>query len=185
MKKAADVEQAAVATSLREFAGSFATGVAVITARTRDGAYRGLTMNAVTSLSLKPPLYLICLGNSSNTLSAVLETKRFAINFLASHQIGLSKRFASKESNKFTGVSYAFGETGCPLLRGVVAACECQVKAVHPGGDHRIIIGQVLRISIHGGDPLIFHNGKFIQRSIAEVPNVSPNGTGEYAVAAQ
>jgi len=182
MKKAADAKQTAVAANFRQFAGSFATGVAVITARTREGAYSGLTMNAVTSLSLKPPLYLICLGNSSNTLTAVLETKRFAINFLASHQIGLSKRFASKEPDKFTGVDYALGETGCPLLKDVVATCECQVKTVHPGGDHKIIIGKVMRISIHGGDPLIFHNGKFIQHSIAPVSNVSRNGAGEYAV---
>lgn len=160
MQEVAAIQRPSVEANLRKFAGNFATGVAVITAPGRAGTLCGLTMNAVTSLSLSPPLYLICLGNSSNTLAAVLDSGRFAINFLAAHQTELSKRFASKESNKFWGVAYSLGEKGCPLLDEALAACECEVQATYPGGDHKIIVGEVQSININGGQPMIFHNGK-------------------------
>jgi flavin reductase (DIM6/NTAB) family NADH-FMN oxidoreductase RutF len=148
---------------LRIFASSFVTGVAVITARTRETRCHGLTVNSVTSLSLQPPLYLICLDRRSNTLTAVLDSKRFAINFLASHQANISQQFASKNTDKFNDLDYRLGKLGCPLLDDVVAACECRVRAVHPGGDHTIIIGKVEHIHIFGGEPLVFHKGKYIE----------------------
>jgi flavin reductase (DIM6/NTAB) family NADH-FMN oxidoreductase RutF len=161
---------------LRTFAGTFVTGVAVITARTRDARCHGLTMNSVTSLSLEPPLYLICLDNRSNTLTAVVDSERFAINFLASHQANMSQRFASKEVDKFGGIDHRLGELGCPLLDEVVAACECCVSAVHPGGDHKIIIGTVEHIHIFGGDPLVFHKGKYIEPPGASRVKLTHNG---------
>ena len=156
------------ALNLRTFASNFVTGVAVVTSCAgKSATYHGLTMNAVTSLSLKPPLYLVCLDRFSKTLEAILESKRFAINFLAAHQNALSKRFASKDPDKFEDVNFKVGRLDCPLLDGVVAACECRLKSVYPGGDHKIIIGAVKHIHIYGGNPLVFHNGKFIHYGIS------------------
>ena len=147
---------------LRNFAGKFVTGIAVIAARAGDGIPRGLTMNAVTSLSLDPPLFLICLANNSNTLTAVLETKAFAINFLGSHQNHIAKKFASKDADKFNGIEYYFGKLQCPIISDALAVCECQVDAIHPGGDHQIVVGVVEEIRDSGGYPLIFHKGKIV-----------------------
>jgi flavin reductase (DIM6/NTAB) family NADH-FMN oxidoreductase RutF len=163
---------------LRAFAGTFVTGVAIIAARTADTRCHGLTVNSVTSLSLEPPLYLVCLDNRSNTLAAVVESKRFAINFLASHQANISQRFASKEVGKFDEIDYRLGELGCPLIDEVVAACECRVSAIHPGGDHKIVIGTVEHIHIFGGDPLVFHKGEYVEpprgNRVKLTHNVSP-----------
>lgn len=183
MKKAG-ATQPIIGAGLRQFAGNFATGVAVITAPKHKGDYRGLTMNAVTSLSLDPPLYLICLANNSNTLSAVRRQRHFAINFLSARQIDVSKRFASKDPNKFDGIKYFVGDTGCPILSGVVAACECKVKTIHQGGDHKIVVGSVEHIHLFKGDPLIFHQGKFISHDFYSPPRSGRKTKSNGAVAA-
>jgi flavin reductase (DIM6/NTAB) family NADH-FMN oxidoreductase RutF len=146
---------------LRAFAGNFATGVAVVTTRNAKGACFGLTMNAVTSLSLNPPLLLICLANGSSTLGALHESGRFCLHFLASNQQDLSGLFSKKIEEKFTGLSYRIGELGSPVLAGVVAASECDVLNKYPGGDHTIIVGAVKTVSVTGGEPLLYHRGEY------------------------
>jgi len=146
---------------LRAFAGHFATGVAVVTTTTLEGEPTGVTINAVTSLSLDPPLFLICLDHTSNTLGSVLTSRHFALHFLAREQTAVSKIFASKGADKFAQVPHAFGHSGSPIIRGVLAAAECRVSEVCPGGDHTIIIGEVEKIHIHGGEPLLFHRGAY------------------------
>lgn len=146
---------------IRSFASHFATGVAVVTTRSADGAPFGLTMNAVTSLSLNPPLLLICLNNDSSTLRALSESDRFCLHYLASHQQDLSSLFSTKADNKFAELNYSIGALGCPILAGVVAASECEVISKYPGGDHTIVVGTVRSIIVNGGEPLIYHRGQY------------------------
>lgn len=150
---------------LRSFAGHFATGVAVVTTRDGEGAAFGLTMNAVTSLSLSPPLLLICLDNGSTTLKAMNESNHFCLHYLASDQQHLSALFSTKSDNKFASLDYAIGAFGCPVLSGVVAASECEVLSKYPGGDHTIVVGSVKSIVVNGGEPLVYHRGQYFDLS--------------------
>lgn len=149
--------------NLRQFAGQFPTGVAVVTAY--DGADRlhGLTLNAVTSVSLDPPLYLVCLNNSSNTLSAILENRMFGINFLSEHQQSVSRVFASKSDNKFDSIPYQRGHQRVPLLQEAVATAVCRVENIFPGGDHQIVVGRLETYDIAGGHPLMFLRGQYLK----------------------
>ena len=146
---------------LRQFAGHFATGVAVVTTRSKDGVASGLTMNAVTSLSLDPPLLLICLANNSTTLQTLGESEAFCLHYLAADQKEVSATFATKSDDKFAGLSYSIGALGSPVLDGVVAASECEVVNTYPGGDHTIVVGAVRSIVVNGGDPLVYHRGQY------------------------
>lgn len=146
---------------LRAFAGNFATGVAVVTTRDAGGRCFGLTMNAVTSLSLNPPLLLICLDNASSTLRALEESNHFCLHFLAADQQPISNLFSTKVEDKFASLTYSIGEFGSPVLFGVVAAGECQVASKYPGGDHTIVVGAVRAMSVSGGEPLLYHRGQY------------------------
>lgn len=146
---------------LRGFAGRFATGVAVITTRNHAGQPHGLTINAVTSLSLEPPLFLICLGHGSNTLAALRESGSFGINFLGSQQAALSTRFASKSLAKFDGLEWSDGALGNPLLEGAIAHGECRVQNLHEGGDHAIVIGRLESTALREGAPLLYFQGRY------------------------
>jgi flavin reductase (DIM6/NTAB) family NADH-FMN oxidoreductase RutF len=146
----------------RQFAGRFATGVAIIASRTAAGEYRGLVVNSVTALSLDPPLYLVCLDKSSNTLAAIVESGVFSINFLAENQVDISKHFASKVPDKFASMEVTCGKHGAPLIDGALAACECKLVAVHPGGDHEIVVGAIDQVRIGEGKPLLFYRGGYV-----------------------
>jgi flavin reductase (DIM6/NTAB) family NADH-FMN oxidoreductase RutF len=135
--------------------------VAVVTTREADGSCQGITMSALTSLSLDPPLFLICLNNTSKTLGAIKNSGRLCINFLAAQQIEVSKIFASKDDDKFRQVRYTLGELGSPLIEGAVANGECTVETSHEGGDHTIVIARVVRTVVNPGAPLVYHAGKF------------------------
>ncbi|MFJ5487531.1 flavin reductase family protein [Hansschlegelia beijingensis] len=149
------------AKELRAFAGHFATGVAVVTTQSPEGELCGVTINAVTSLSLDPPLFLICLDHKSNTLGALLASGHFGLHFLAREQTEVSRIFASKQANKFETVGYTMGAFGSPLLDGVLAAAECTLSEICQGGDHTIIIGEVAKVHVHGGEPLLYHRGAY------------------------
>lgn len=145
----------------RRFAGTFPTGVAVVTTRDESGRLYGTTMNAITSLSLEPPLYLMCFGTHSSTLAVLSRTRSFCLNFLSAHQENLARLFASKIEDKMAGVASSPGRNGLPILDGVVAACEGQVIASYPGGDHIIIVGSVNHAHVTDGEPLLFHRGQY------------------------
>lgn len=144
----------------RRFAGHFVTGVSIVTTCDASGQPFGLTVNSVTSLSLDPPLYLICLSNDSNTLSALLESHIFAIHFLSAEQEAICRRFASKALDKFSLVAHAPGFCGAPVIEDVLAVCECRVQAVYPGGDHTIVVGTVKAMRVGSHVPLVFYKGE-------------------------
>jgi len=146
----------------RQFAGRFATGVAIIASCDAQGAFKGLVVNSVTALSLDPPLYLVCLDKNSNTLQAINESGVFSINFLAEHQADISKHFASKTPDKFASMEVVCGPSGAPLIQGALASCECRVTNIYPGGDHEIVVGAVDQVRIGEGKPLLFYRGGYV-----------------------
>lgn len=147
--------------ALRQFASCFATGVAVITTCDKAGKPFGLTMNAISSVSLDPPLFLICVDKKSNTLAPILESRAFAVNILAKGQETISNTFAGKGEDKFAEVPYRTGAHGMPLIEGAHGAAEFAVHAEYPGGDHVIIVGEVRSIATDAVDPLLYFRSKY------------------------
>jgi flavin reductase (DIM6/NTAB) family NADH-FMN oxidoreductase RutF len=138
------------------------TGVTIVTAR--DGDYiHGMTVSAFTEVSLDPPLVLVCADKSSNTHPVIAAGRVFAVNILGSDQAELSNRFASKKTEhvRFEGLAYATGETGAPLIDGVVANLDCRLVAAHDHGDHTVYIGEVVDVRYHERDPLVYRNGSY------------------------
>lgn len=146
----------------RAVIGGFATGVTVVTAFHAGEPY-AMTANSVTSVSLEPTLLLVCFMKGSRTGLAVRESGWFAVNILDDSQEGLSRRFASPElTTDFDGVEYVPGMQGAPLLSGGLGNVQCRVREVVEGGDHDIVIGDVLDASAPpDGDPLLFFRGKY------------------------
>ena len=150
---------------LRNAMGLFATGVTVITTKDTAGKPFGLTANAFSSLSLDPPMLLICVDKGVDCYNCFEESKVFAVNFLSLGQEELSTRFATKGIEKFEGLSYSVGELGVALLDGALAHFECTVAHAYEGGDHTIYVGEVQKLVTSPGDPLLFYQGKY--RSLA------------------
>jgi flavin reductase (DIM6/NTAB) family NADH-FMN oxidoreductase RutF len=147
----------------RETMGRFATGVCVVTALSAHGP-AGLTTNAVSSLSLDPPLLLVCFDNASRTLPIVREAGRFAVNVLGAGQEELAATFASKDllpAEKFAAVTHSV-DHGVPVLDGALAWLACDLQALHPGGDHTIGVGAVTQMEHTDGEPLVFFGGAYV-----------------------
>jgi 3,4-dihydroxy-2-butanone 4-phosphate synthase len=156
---------------MRDVMGHFATGVSVITARDASGAPVGTTANAVSSVSLDPPLLLACLARSSETLAAIRETGRFAVNILAAEQRHHSDRFARKgEATRIHEVEFDDHEHGVPVLPGALATIACEVEAIHPAGDHEIVLGDARHLHHRepGAEPLLFYRGSYSRLHIEE-----------------
>jgi flavin reductase (DIM6/NTAB) family NADH-FMN oxidoreductase RutF/DNA-binding GntR family transcriptional regulator len=154
-------EPAFDATVFRRVIGNFMTGVVVIT--TTDGeATRGMTVSAVSSLSLDPPMLLICLNAASSTQEAVRRSGRFAVNILTEHQGHVAERFARPGSDdKFGDLETRPGRTGVPLLSGVLATVECRVAEVVGGGTHRVFLAEAVHAEASDGSPLAYFRGRF------------------------
>ncbi|MER5179114.1 flavin reductase family protein [Streptomyces sp. NPDC002896] len=147
--------------ALRHAAGAFATGVCVVT--TEDPvttAPHGMTVNAFTSLTLDPPTVLVCLNRGSTTHGLVTRAGRFALNVLQAEQEALAQRFASRDTDKFTGVDWHSGALGVPLLDGTLAALECEVETTYEVHTHTVVIASVHSAMVAEGAPLLFHRGR-------------------------
>ncbi len=125
--------------------GAFPTGVTIVTTLDEQGQPRGLTSNAIASVSADPPLMLACIDKRSNTLAAARHSGRWVVNFLAAGRGDLSNLFASKEPDKFADVSWKPASNGMPLLHAdVIAHAECTTEQEIDAGDHVILIGRVV-----------------------------------------
>ncbi|HEY5882775.1 MAG TPA: flavin reductase [Nakamurella sp.] len=145
----------------RRVIGSFMSGVVVITASDGDVPH-GMTVSAVSSLSMDPPMLLACLNTASRTQEVVTRTGVFAVNILAHDQGELAARFArSGLPDKFDGVGVRRGQTGVPLLDGALAVIECRVAEVVTGGTHRVFLGRVVHAEAGEGSPLAYFRGRF------------------------
>lgn len=148
---------------LRSAMSRFPTGVTVVTAATADGP-AGLSANAVTSLSLDPPLMLACLDRGSRTLRAVEAAGRFGINVLGSDGEGLARGFASKQpmERKWDEVDWADSD-GIPRLGAAIVFVACRMRDVLAGGDHVIVTGEVEALAQRDGEPLVFADGGYVR----------------------
>jgi 4-nitrophenol 2-monooxygenase / 4-nitrocatechol 4-monooxygenase, reductase component len=143
----------------RDVIGRFASGVTVITTAV-DGARSGTTASAFTSLSMDPPMVLVCLNKSSGTQAAVLKAGMFCVNILAEDQQELAYQFAGK-GDKFAGVACDEGLNGAPVLRGILAHLECSVAETVTGGTHTVFMGRVTVARGVEGTPLTYYRGRF------------------------
>lgn len=145
----------------RDVMSRLVTGVALVTSRL-DGAVHGLTVNAVSSVSLKPPLVLVCLDRSGNSHDPVIASGAFALSVLASHQEEMAHRFArGTHRERFAGVEFRDSSSGNPVLPDALAWLDCAIRAVHPAGDHSIVVGEVLGCGTGEGDPLVFFRSEY------------------------
>jgi len=151
------------AQQMRRVMGQFATGVTVVTSRDGEGMPVGTTVNAFSSVSLEPPLLLVCLARESETLTAVRGSRRFAVNVLGQHQREHSNRFAAKGAEaRAHEVGFDEHAHGVPVLSDSLATIACAVDAIHAAGDHAIVVGEALGLDVaEAGAPLLFFRGAY------------------------
>ncbi|MEM8826072.1 MAG: flavin reductase family protein [Pseudomonadota bacterium] len=148
--------------TLRDALGCFATGVTVVTTLAEDGTPVGLTANSFTSVSLDPPLLLVCVAKSASSLTAFEAADAFAVNVLQIGQQPVSSRFATRGQDKFAGTRTERWSTGVPIIADSLASFECTRHALHDGGDHLILVGRVGRVRFEPRrDPLLYFRGKY------------------------
>ena len=144
---------------LREALGRFATGVTVVTTMTPDGPL-GMTANSFASVSLSPPLVLWSPARRSKRFPAFERASHFTVHVLSAHQQHLAERFA-KEGHHFEGQELSHGHGDAPMFDGCAARFECRHAAGYDGGDHLIMVGEVLRMSTTEVEPLLYHRGAY------------------------
>ena len=161
-----DVEPASApgpdAAALRQALGCFVTGVTVVTARGGDGRPHGFTANSFTSVSLDPPLVLVCVGDGVQSFEVYRECETFAINVLADSQQVISNTFATDLPNRFAQVRWREGSYRSPILEGCVASLECASWQRIEAGDHMILVGRVLAFEHSTERPLAFCRGSYL-----------------------
>ena len=146
----------------RRVMGHFATGVTVVTTHDGDGKLAGLTANAVASVSLDPPMVLVCVDKQSDSYPSFAASRAFVINILSKRQETLSRRFAKSGGDKFTGIGYHIGVTGAPILDDTIAFIECEVRYDFDAGDHSIYVGEATGIAVSSEeDPLLYFRGGY------------------------
>lgn len=151
------------ADAFRAVMGRFATGVTIVTATDTEGVDHGMTVSAFSSLSLNPPLVLICIEHSASMHALLLETSHFAVNILSAAQEEIARRFAQTGAQRFTGIGFTRGDRDLPILSDVLAYVECRRIAVHEGGDHTVIVGETEAAVVRDGKPLLYYRGGFAQ----------------------
>jgi flavin reductase (DIM6/NTAB) family NADH-FMN oxidoreductase RutF len=145
----------------RRVCSKFATGITILTVLDARGDPHGMTVNSFTSVSLSPPLVLVCIDRQAAMLGDFAHGTRFAINVLQEDQKDLSNHFARKGGDRFEGVEWRPGETGAPVLPHVLATLECGVTQMVEAGDHVVVIGEALHASWREGQPLIYFNSGY------------------------
>lgn len=148
--------------ALRDAFGRFATGVTVLTTREPDGTPRGFTANSFSSVSLEPPLVLVCIGNNALSGPVFCAAPHFAVNVLTAAQEDVALMFASRSEAKFAATDWAPGTHDMPLITGALATLICARHKLVEAGDHVILIGEVLETHVTDAPALVYHRGKFI-----------------------
>jgi flavin reductase (DIM6/NTAB) family NADH-FMN oxidoreductase RutF len=145
----------------RHACGRFATGVVVAAVLDPEGTPHGLTVSSFTSVSLHPPLVLICLGHAVTNIEEFRQASHFGLSILGEEDRHLSQRFAQKGHDRFDGVDWQRGETGAPLLTHALATLECAAHQRFSSGDHDILVGEVLRAHAKDHAPLVHFAGRY------------------------
>jgi 4-nitrophenol 2-monooxygenase / 4-nitrocatechol 4-monooxygenase, reductase component len=160
MTTSGDIRKTVPHEVFRDVIGRFASGVTVITTTAGDGDH-GTTASAVSSLSMDPPMLLICLNRTSDTRTAILESGLFGVNILAEDQGSIASAFARKGKDKFAGIGVVRGGTGIPLVRNALAHLECEVDETVTGGTHTVFLARIREASGTDAAPLTYFRGRF------------------------
>ena len=155
--------------------GSFATGVTVVTAKSKNDEQRGFTASSISSLSLDPRMLLVCVSEHSTSIDIIREAGTFAVNILSSTQQDVAQQFATRSGDRFGGVRWRPGaETGAPIIDGSLAYAECRLVDTCKGGDHIILMGEIVGADAHEAEPLLYFRGRYGTYDAVVAPVVHP-----------
>ncbi len=163
----------------RRALGQFASGVTVVTTRDAQGRPLGLTVSSFCSVSLDPPLVLVCVDKRSETHDGFEASRVFAVSVLAEGQEELARRFAFGGPAKFADAALATGRAGVVLVPGALAHLECHVVSAHEAGDHTIYVGELAALSVSPGRPLLYHASGYRRVDADENPLPEPGAPGQ------
>lgn len=147
----------------RAVLGRFATGVTIVTARDTDGRDHGMTVSAFSSLSLDPPLVLVCIDVLSTMAPIMHRANSFAVNILRDDHEAISRRFADDVDDRFADLASTRSALGHVWLTGAVGTLDCRIVGRHPAGDHVIVVGEVQSGAAYDGRPLLYFRGGYTQ----------------------
>ena len=142
----------------------FASGVTIVTTA-REGTPYGMTVASFASLSLHPPLVLVCVEKNVKTHDAIVAAGAFGVSILGQQQADVSNRFASRSDDKFSGVDIRTGELGMPLINDAICTIECRLQDQLEGGDHTIFVGEVVDAQTSDGAPLVYFRSGYRELS--------------------
>ncbi|MDT3439203.1 MULTISPECIES: flavin reductase family protein [unclassified Pseudofrankia] len=147
----------------RDTLGTFATGIAIVTAVHPTDGPVGLTANSFSAVSLTPPLVLFCAARTSTTWPAIRATGRFCVNILAEHQEELSRQFTGRSDDRFRGIGWRPSGSGAPILPGVASWMDCRIETLHEAGDHTIVIGRIDEHAVEDEQvtPLLYYRSRY------------------------
>ncbi|WP_062209990.1 flavin reductase family protein [Streptomyces sp. NBRC 109706] len=163
MKEATQTVRPASSGDFRAAMARFAAGVVVVTTLGDDGVPRGFTASSFSSVSLRPPLILVCLANSADSFAAFTSCEHFAVSVLGTEHRPLAERFATKGVDKFASDDLCMTPEGLPAVTGALVELDCEVHARYPAGDHTILIGRVsaTRLGEDAGTPMVYYERSF------------------------
>lgn len=153
--------------TLRDTAGAFPSGVTVITAIGPDGSKVGMTVSSFTSVSIEPPLILVCVDKRARSLPAFRVGTPMGVNVLANDQSQVAFRFAGRSEDRFSGIGHGEGPNGIPLIDGVAAWLSTHIHRIYDGGDHLILLARVNEVHRSGNKPLLYHSGQMHDWALA------------------
>ena len=147
----------------RSVLGRFPSGVTVVTTKAADGSDQGMTVSAFCSVSLEPPLVLICIEKTASAYEALTSAPGFVVNILSAKQEQIARRFSIVDIDRFEGVGFSRSRNGIAVLDDVLGVIECDRVAQHDAGDHTIIVGEVEAGRAENGTPLLYYRGGYAQ----------------------
>jgi flavin reductase (DIM6/NTAB) family NADH-FMN oxidoreductase RutF len=147
----------------RAVLGRFPSGVTVVTTRAADGSDHGMTVSAFCSVSLQPPLVLICIEKTATAHNALKAAPGFVVNILSAKQEQIARRFSIVDIDRFEGIGFTRSQNGYAILDDVLGVIECERFSMHEEGDHTIILGEVEATHASGGSPLLYYRGGYAE----------------------
>lgn len=170
--------------AMRLAMSQFATGVTVVTTVAPTGDPAGCTVSAFSSLSLDPPLVLVCIGQERSIHAVLRDGPGFAVNILTVEQRAVAYSFAKGDHDRFAATASLDGRHGIPLIQDALAHIQCDLHALLDGGDHTIVVGRVRQVDLGEGEPLIYHHGNFLDFPTSDWERAAATAAPEWLLSA-